>query len=347
MRALKRRIENSTTTSRCVADRPIEDSTVSSECTRPWISRLTSTFATEPTNRIAAGTSEGGPEGWTRIQGEFWREGPIAPDFVIDQVTPRFEEEAIAVIEGYARSKKEKPLFLYLALPSPHTPWVPTPEWQGKSQAGMYGDFVMQVDAVVGNVVAALDKANMSDNTLVFFSSDNGPVWYDKDEEKFDHVSTGPLKGMKGDSWEGGHRMPFIAKWPQGIEAGSVNDHLVSFADLLATFAELVDSKPIPEGSGEDSISFLSGMIGEKVPSSRRTIIHDTNTIRNGDWKLITQLGSGGFSPPRRIKPEPGSRLTGQLYNLREDIGETKNRFLEYPEIVERLKAKLEKELAR
>ena len=152
---------------------------------------------------------------------------------------------------------------------------------------------------------------------------------------------------MKGDSWEGGHRMPFIAKWPKGIEAGSVNDHLVSFADLLATFAELVDSNPIPSGSGEDSISFLAGMMGKQIPSARKTIIHDTNTIRDGDWKFINQLGSGGFSPPRRVQPEPRSRLTGQLYNLRDDIGETNNRFLEFPEIVERLKKKLDTELSR
>ena len=298
-----------------------------------------------PTNRIGAGTSEGGPEGWTRIQGAFWREGPIAPDFKIEEVTPRFEKEAVKLIRNHSAAKTEKPLFLYLALPSPHTPWVPTKRWQGKSNAGMYGDFVMQVDSVVGSVVAALKKAKMTDDTLIIFSSDNGPVWYDKDVEKFGHDATGVLKGMKGDAWEGGHRMPFIARWPDGIQAGATNNHLVSFADVLATFAELVGSSPIPKGSGEDSVSFFSALTNQQAGSVKRpAIIHGSNAIRDGDWKLITHLGSGGFSQPRRVAPKKGSKLTGQLYNLREDVGETNNRYLEYPELVERLHAKLKKE---
>jgi len=301
-----------------------------------------------PTRRIEAGTSEGGPEGWTRIQGAFWREGPIGPDFAIEEVTPRFEEEAIGVIRKHAAAKGEKPLFLYLALPSPHTPWVPTEQWRGKSEVGMYGDFVMQVDSVVGSVLAALEAAGMTQDTLVLFSSDNGPVWYDKDVEKFGHDATGVLRGMKGDSWEGGHRMPFIARWPEAIAAGRTNDRLLSFADVLATFAELVGAGPIPNGSGEDSVSFLSSMIRQSRASAKRpAIIHDLNTIREGEWKLITHLGSGGFSKPRKVKPEKGSRLTGQLYNLRDDLAEQNNRYLEYPELVERLRMKLEKETLR
>lgn len=295
-----------------------------------------------PTNTIEAGTSEGGPEGWTRIQGAFWREGPIGPDFEIDEVTPRFEKEAVKAIRNHAKAKGDKPLFLYLALPSPHTPWVPTEKWLGKSGAGMYGDFVMQVDGVVGSVTAALKKAGMTDDTLVLFSSDNGPVWYDKDIEKFGHDAVGPLRGMKGDAWEGGHRMPFIARWPKSIAAGSVNEQLVSFADVLATFADLVGAEPLPRGAGEDSVSFLPSMTGPAGAAKKRpAIIHDANTIREGDFKLITHLGSGGFSQPRKVNPEKGSKLTGQLYNLRQDLAEENNLYLEYPELVERLGKKL------
>ncbi len=147
-----------------------------------------------PTEVIEDSSSIDGEEGWNKIQGVFWRGGDIAPDFKHHEVTPRFAEEAAQVIETH---DGRKPLFLYLALPSPHTPWLPAKEFVGKSGAGMYGDFVMTVDGVVGQVLASVDKAGMSDNTLLLFSSDNGPVWYEKDVQKFGHNSVGPLRGAK------------------------------------------------------------------------------------------------------------------------------------------------------
>ncbi len=189
-----------------------------------------------PTEAVEDSSSVGGEEGWNNIQGVFWRGGDIAPDFKHHEVTPRFADEAAKVIETHDGRKR---LFLYLALPSPHTPWLPAKEFIGKSGVGMYGDFVMTVDSVVGQVLGSLDKAGMSDNTLVLFSSDNGPVWYDKDVQKFGHSSVGPLRGAKGSVWEGGHRMPFIVRWPGRVKAGTRSDHLVAFADVFATFAEL------------------------------------------------------------------------------------------------------------
>ena len=193
-----------------------------------------------PTETVADSTSVDGQEGWNKIQGAFWRGGDVAPDFKHADVTPRFAAEARKVIESHRRTR---PLFLYLALPSPHTPWLPAKEFIGKSGAGMYGDFVMMVDDVVGQILASLDRAGMSENTLVLFSSDNGPVWYAKDTERFGHRSVGPLRGAKGSVWEGGHRVPLIAKWPGHVQAGVKNDHTVSFVDFFATFAELVGQK--------------------------------------------------------------------------------------------------------
>ena len=134
----------------------------------------------------------------------------------------------------------------YLAYPAPHTPWLPAPKFVGRSKAGMYGDFVEMVDAMIGRVLAALKAEEMAGETLVILASDNGPVWYEKDVQKFSHSSVGPLRGAKGSVREGGHRMPFIVRWPGRVKAGTRSDHLVSFADIFTTFAELSGQKSGP-----------------------------------------------------------------------------------------------------
>lgn len=301
---------------------------------------------TPPTDHIEANSSEG----WTPIQGAFWRAGGIAPDLKLEEVTPRFSDEAIRVIESHAqREDKSQPLMLYLAYPSPHTPWLPSTEFQGKSGAGMFGDFMMMVDAEVGRVLAALDAANLKDNTLLVFTADNGPVWYDTDVAKFGHDSAGPLRGMKADAWEAGHRMPFIVRWPTQVRAGRFTHQTICFTDLLATFADLLDVE-LPEDAGPDSFSFLSVLDGSQPETTavRGPIVMSPGSgdsmmmIRSGNWKLIKGLGSGGFSDPKRIEPGPNDP-TGQLYNLAQDLGETKNLYLEKPEIVARLTAQMKK----
>ena len=138
---------------------------------------------------------------------------------------PRFTEEAITVIEDHAaKTAASQPLMLYLAYPAPHTPWLPSKEFAGKSAVGMYGDFVMMVDAQIGRVLAALRRANMQQNTLVIFTSDNGPVWYEADVARFQHDSAGGLRGMKADAWEAGHRMPFLVRWPGRVQPASHSD---------------------------------------------------------------------------------------------------------------------------
>lgn len=287
-----------------------------------------------PTNTVDASTSVGGKEGWNRIQGVFWREGGIAPNFKHAEVTPRFADEACKVIETH---DGDKPLFLYLALPSPHTPWMPTKEFIGKSGAGMYGDFVMTVDSIVGQILTSLDKAGLSKNTLVLFSSDNGPVWYEKDVKKFGHRSVGPLRGIKASVWEGGHRVPFIAKWPGHVKPGVKTDRMIAFADVFATLADVAGQKNIKQGTAEDSESFLKTLLHpDQKQQSRSPIVHGGKTIRDGDWKLINTKGSRGFNAER------GRKYSIELYNLKDDLSEKNNLAKKMPEKVESLKKKLQ-----
>lgn len=300
---------------------------------------------TPPTARIAEHHSDG----WSPNQGAFWREGGIAPGLGLKDVLPKLTDEACAVINAQADKKPNarQPLMLYLAYTAPHTPWLPAAEFAGTSGAGMYGDFVMTVDAQIGRVLAALEKADMMQNTLLVFTSDNGPMWLPADVARFGHDSAGGLRGMKGDAWEGGHRMPFIVRWPGRVKAGTTSAQTICFTDLLATFADVCGSK-LPTGAGPDSFSFLPVLQGLQPADQpiRGPLVMQAGSssammIRSGDWKLINQLGSGGFSQPKTIKPGPGDPA-GQLYNLRDDLAETNNLYLKHPDIVARLEAEMQ-----
>ena len=261
-----------------------------------------------PTAQIGANNSEG----WSPIQGAFWRAGGIAPGLELKDVLPRFTDEAVKVITAHGRqSEKERsPLMLYVAYPAPHTPWLPSEEFVGKSGAAMYGDFMMMVDHNVGQILSALKVAGMSDDTLLFFTSDNGPTWYDEDAERFGHDSSGGLRGMKADAWEGGHRMPFIVRWPGQVKAGSTTNQMISFVDIFATLASVVN-QPLSGEAAPDSFSFhhvLMQKASATAPVRKELPIQSGGgfmTFRTGDWKLIQGLGSGGFSPPKKIKPGP------------------------------------------
>lgn len=280
----------------------------------------------------------------TPIQGAFWRGGDIAPGFKHEAVLPRFTEEAVEYLES--RKGQREPFFLYLALPAPHTPWLPDEAFRGKSGAGMYGDFVMQVDDSVGRVLAALESAGQKEDTLVLFTSDNGPVWFPQDAKRYGHRSAARYRGMKGDAWEGGHRVPLLARWPGRIPAGAASAETACFTDMLATFARLTDQQ-LPEGAGEDSFDISPALLGRKSGRPLRpAVIHQSSrnvlAIREGEWKLIPQLGSGGFTQPAQETPKPGGP-GGQLYNLTKDPGETQNVYAEHPEVVERLTGTLER----
>lgn len=277
-------------------------------------------------------------------RGVFWRPGPIAPGFVIDEVLPTLAKRATAYIRERA-AEPHKPFLLYFALTAPHTPWVPNEPFWGRSKAGDYGDFVAQVDSVLGQILNVLDENGLTENTLVIFTSDNGAHWTPQDKERFRHRANAHWRGMKADIWEAGHRVPFLARWPGRIPPGSTSGALGCLTDLLATVAEMI-GKPLPPDAGEDSFSMLRHLTGSGRWPARDAVVHHSEdgmfSIRQGDWKLCQGLGSGGFSRPRRLDPGPGEPH-GQLFHLTGDAEETKNLYAEQPEVVKRLSALLEK----
>lgn len=276
--------------------------------------------------------------------GGFWRGGPIAPSFKHIDVLPTLTKKAVSYLEGQAKEKDGKPFFLYFPLSAPHTPWLPTKEFAGKSKAGPYGDFVVQVDATVGAILDALDRLKLSDDTLVIVTSDNGAHWLPSDIMLYMHLANLSYRGQKADIWEAGHRVPFIVRWPGRVPAGRTSDQTICLTDLMATFADIVGEK-LPASAGEDSNNLLPVFLGKHKggPLREATVHHAMNgmfAIRQGDWVFIDGLGSGGFTAPQKEKATPKGP-TGQLYNLADDLGQQKNLFLERPEVVERLRVLL------
>jgi len=297
---------------------------------------------TPPTATIA--DSPAHPErGYSPFQGRFWRGGGISPGLELVDVLPRFTDEASTVIRDHAKSMKEKPLMLYYAPTGPHTPWLPSPEFKGRSGIGTYGDFTMMVDAMIGRVLAVLDETKLSDNTLILFTSDNGPVWYPEDVQRTGHDSAGGLRGMKSSNWEGGHRMPFIVRWPGKVKPGSISTRTICFTDIMATLADVSGVKLAAE-AGPDSFSFLPVLLGTQ-PADKpvRESLVIGKSIRSGPWKYIEGREPEFFARPgSKTIPEP-SQPPGQLFHLDDDPRETKNLAVEKPEIVARLQAELKR----
>ena len=271
---------------------------------------------------------------------EFWRKGPTGSDFDHEEVLPKLTQKAVEWIEAQST---DKPFFLYFPLPAPHTPILPTPEFDGKSNTNMYGDFVLQVDWTVGQVMQTLERKGMTENTLFIFTSDNGcspRAGFEKLAE-FGHNPSYKFRGHKADIYEGGHRVPFIARWPAQVAAGGISDETICLTDLLATSAAIVGSE-LPANAGEDSYNILPALMQENYTSPIReaTIHHSVNggfAMRQGDWKLIMAPGSAGWSYPRPGRDDMSDLPPIQLYNLAQDIAETKNLQDKHPEIVRRL----------
>jgi arylsulfatase A-like enzyme len=279
------------------------------------------------------------------------RKGPTAPDFDAVDVLPVIARKSVEYIgQRAAEAREGHPFFLYVPLASPHTPILPTAEWQGKSGINPYADFVMESDWAVSEILAALDRNQLTDQTLVVFTSDNGC----SPEAKFDelaahgHHPSGPLRGHKADLFEGGLRIPLVARWPGQIPAGTKSEQLVCQSDLLATVAEMI-GHALPAGAGEDSISFLDTLRTGQRGSRDHLVSHSINgsfAIRRGPWKLLLCADSGGWSAPR-----PGSKQAAglpplQLYNLADDLGEQSNLAERHPEKVRELTALLEQLVA-
>lgn len=243
------------------------------------------------------------------------------------------------------QAKRAQPFLLYFPLNAPHTPIVPTTEWQGKSGLSDYGDFVMETDWAVGEVFAALDKAGVANDTLVFFTSDNGCAPYIgvTDLEANGHFPSEFRRGYKSDIWDGGHRIPFIARWPGKIQAGSRSDQLICLTDLMATCADVLGAR-LPDNAGEDSVSILPVLLGTAKEPVREAVVHHSKNgnfaIRQGPWKLDFCTGSGGWGKGG-VTDAPA-----QLYDMSKDVGERTNAYNQHPEIVTRLTKLLEKYVA-
>lgn len=284
-----------------------------------------------PGNKLASGYT-----------GPFWRAGLMSPSFDFHQVLPVFTGKAADYIKRQAAAKN--PFFLYFPMPAPHTPWMPSPEFAGKSKAGEYGDYVEMVDDAVGKIMHTLDSMGLRENTVVVFTSDNGPYWRDNFVKEYNHKAAGPLRGMKGDIFEGGHRVPFIVSYPGRIAPGAVSNATITLTSLMATCSDLLENTD-PRFVTEDSYSILPVLAGDaREATGQPAVVHISSkgfyAIRKGPWKLVTRLGSGGFSDPKEIKPEAGGP-TGQLYNLEDDLHEDRNLYAKYPEKVKELTALL------
>lgn len=257
------------------------------------------------------------------------------------EVLPRLSGKAVEYIQQRATDAHTgQPFFLYLPLTAPHTPIVPSGPWQGASGLGDYGDFVMQTDAVVGEVLDALQQNQLAQNTLVVFTADNGcsPQAGIEKLESQGHYPSERYRGYKSDIWDGGHRVPFVARWPGRVVAGSTSERLLCLNDLFATFGELF-SIALPEDAAEDSVSFLATLLGAEPQTPRAAVVHHSIqgkfAIRDGQWKLCLCSGSGGWS-------SGGPDESLQLYDLTSDPGEANNLASQQPDIVDRLTRLLE-----
>jgi arylsulfatase A len=261
----------------------------------------------------------------------------------LDQVITRSTEHSIRFIEEQA--KTTEPFFLYLALGSPHTPIVPSDEWVGKSGINTYADFVMETDHATVRVLETLDRLGIADNTLVFFTTDNGCSPEANFEELLakGHDPSHTLRGMKSDAWDGGHRVPYVVRWPGKIKPGRVSDDLICHNNLMATCAEILGAK-LPDDAGVDSFSILPVLRDDKLtePTHPFVIHHSISgrfAIRKGDWKFIAAKGSGGWSKGGDGKP-------AQLYHMADDRKESNNLVNEKPEIAAKLTDMLESAIA-
>ena len=281
------------------------------------------------------------------------RSGLVAIDWKQEDIDPTFIGEAVSFIERHHKEKPGQPFFLYLPISSPHDPPIPPSFIKGKSGLCERADMVMLADWDLGQIMATLDRLNLSKNTLLIFTSDNGPLPICGDQHAVvvgdankGHSSAGKWRGFKSQVWEGGTRIPFIARWPGKIKPGTISSEPIELNDLMATCAAITGTR-LPPNAGEDSYNILPALLGEKLKKPiREAVVSQSSSgvfgIREGDWKLIVgTTGSGGWVPPSGGPPKPGA--PGQLYNLAEDPAEGKNLWDKHPEVVKRLSALLER----
>lgn len=283
----------------------------------------------------------------------FMRHGPIGTDLNPERTLDDLLGEAVAYL--HERARDEAPFFLYVPLTAPHKPVLPARRFIGATPLGPYGDFIVQVDWTVGQLLTTLDGLGLGENTLFLYTSDNGSFMYRRPDPK-DHVedsrvqayrpehhtANGPWRGTKADIWEAGHRVPFFVRWPGVVKPGSTSDETICLTDIFATVADIVGAS-LPEEGAEDSFSFLPLLKGTPDVYERAPVVHHSVdgmfALRDGRLKLVAGNGSGGREKP---KGEPFGRPY-RLYDLEADPGETTDLLGQRPEDARRLEAALER----
>jgi len=286
------------------------------------------------------------------VEKKWVRKGPAGADFEAVDVLPTLVRSATSFIDKNAEAARAgKPFFLYVPFSAPHTPILREAEWRGKSGLNAYADFVMQVDQAVGQILGSLETAGLAGETLVFFTSDNGcsPEANYSELLKKGHDPSAGFRGTKADIFEGGHRVPFIVRWPGKVKPGTTTDQIVCLTDLFSTCAEILGSR-LPDTAAEDSVSFLPALLGRATAPLREAIVHHSINgsfaIRQGHWKLALCPDSGGWSPPLPDSEDAEGLPETQLYDLSTDPAEQHNLQAKHPEIVERLTTLLKKYVA-
>ncbi len=263
---------------------------------------------------------------------------PMTPGWKFDEILPEITRRAVQYV--HQQAQQSDPFFLYFSMTSPHEPVVPSKDFAGRSGIAPIADFVMETDWSAGQVIQAVDDAGIAKNTIVIFTADNGHSHYTGWEKLVEagHMPSGPYRGHKGDIWEGGHRVPFVVRWPGRVTPGSSTDRLLCLNDILATCAELVGAN-LPDDAAEDSFSFLSTVLGHgEQPFRPNVVSHSVDgefAYREGPWKIVFRM------PVPKRQQARGRAAVVELYNLRQDIAEKSDLVAKHPEVVRRLIAKL------
>ncbi|MCY2991527.1 MAG: sulfatase-like hydrolase/transferase [Planctomycetota bacterium] len=286
------------------------------------------------------------------------RPGMIAPDFDLEEVDLVFLKKSQAFLRQHAKQHPDKPFFLLHSTQAVHLPSFAGRDFQGQTKAGPHGDFIYELDHLVGELMATLEEIKAADNTLVIFTSDNGPEVTTVVHMRSDYRHDGarPWRGVKRDQWEGGHRVPFIARWPGRIKTGGTSHQPLCLTDVMATCAALTGAK-LPPDAAEDSFNMLPALLSEDGGKPIRPyLLHQTMNlslaIRRGPWKYLDHRGSGGNAydrgpmQPYALK-DTAPNAPGQLYDLEQDPAETTNLYFDQPQIVKELKTLLEETQAR
>ncbi len=285
------------------------------------------------------------------------RRGMVADNFDLEDVDMVFLERSLAILDNHVKNNPAKPFFLFHSMQAVHLPSFPADQFKGITNSGPHGDFIFQMDYIVGELLKKLEDLGVANNTLVLFASDNGPEVLTVIDMRstYNHDGARPWRGVKRDQWEGGHRTPFIVKWPGKVRPNSISDQMLSLTDLMATIAEITGAK-LPHYAAEDSYNMLPVLLGEVENEPVRQYMlqqaaRKDLSIRNGNWKYLDHKGSGGNNYEREgpwgltqyFIEDTDPHAPGQLYNLDTDPGETTNLYSKHPDIVNELKAKLEK----